>query len=151
MKRIMQSVELPFLTDNDEGTFDMKLEPVSADFHMSRYLRSELWRKERVCMHIAELCSRGKIPHRDDIRQLAYLWPALYVKEATGKYNYELVAELLSDADFGDKSPAQLSKSMSKATARYAAAIWWMLPALHRWTSTAFVLGADLDEFDEKG
>jgi hypothetical protein len=150
MRRIMPSVELPFLTDNDKGSYDVNSEPVSADFHMSRRFRSELWRKERICTHIAELCSRGKIPHRDDIKQLAYLWPALYVKDSTGRHHYALVAELLSDAKFGEKNAAQLSKTMGRVKSKYAAAMWWMLPALYRWNSAAGVLGAEQDEFDEK-
>jgi hypothetical protein len=98
LKQIIPSVTLPFLSGDDDA---MTSVPVSGDFHLSREFRSELLRKERVCIHVADLCSQGKIPHRDDIRLLAYLWPALYCKQVTGKYRYALVAQLLKDAGFG--------------------------------------------------
>jgi hypothetical protein len=101
-----------------------------------------------VCIHVADLCSRGKIPHRDDIRQLAYLWPALYVLEVTGKYHYTLVAQLLMNAGFGDKSEAQLSHAMTKARSKYSVVLVWMIRALYWWSDAASVLGADWDESD---
>jgi hypothetical protein len=117
LKQIMPSVTLPFVSEDGDGSI-ISSGPVSGDFHMSREFRSELLRKERVCIHVADLCSRGKILHRDDIRLLAYLWPALYCKQVTGKYRYALVAQLLKDAGFGYKNEAQLSRAMTTDPAR---------------------------------
>jgi hypothetical protein len=146
LKQIMPSVTLPFLSGDDDA---MTSVPVSGDFHLSREFRSELLRKERVCIHVADLCSQGKIPHRDDIRLLAYLWPALYCKQVTGKYRYALVAQLLKDAGFGYKNEAQLSRAMTKARAKYSGVMVWMMRALYWWNRAAFVLGSDWDESDE--
>jgi hypothetical protein len=147
LKQIMPSVTLPFLSGDDDA---MTSVPVSGDFHLSREFRSELLRKERVCIHVADLCSQRKIPHRDDIGMLAYLWPALYVREATGKYRYALVAQLLRDAGFDDKNEAHLSRAMSKARSKYSVVMMWMIRALYWWNDAAFVLGADWDESDDE-
>ena len=139
----MPSVALPFLSEEREGSI-VESVPVSGDFHLSQEFRTELLRKERACEHVADLCSRGKIPHRDDIRLLAYLWLPLYVPEATGKYDYALVAQLLTDAGFGAKDEAQLSRAMAKATAKYAVVMVWMIRALYWWSDAAFRFGCRL-------
>ena len=133
---LMPSRLIPLVDDNEPGT--LKLVPISGDFHVSGDLRRELIRKAGVCRHIVEYARTGQIPRRDDLRQLAHVWPALYVEQATGSFIYALVAQLLQDARFeGNMTESSLSRSMRKVRSKFSSCLHMMLPALKFWNITA--------------